>query len=558
VSQVVSGVFRALKIHARDAPLSRARGYNPAIMIKKILLGLFAILILGSLGLFLWARSVFTHDNVRTTLAAELSEALGQPVTIDSIGASIYPRVTVKLGDVAIGKPAGVQIASLDLGTDFRALLSRRIEHASARVEGARIQLPLLPLGRSADDGPESSPSSAPVELVSIDEIVLSDVEILSGGRTLRGDIEAIPEADGAVTLRRVSLTADDATIEATGRITNLNGPTGDLAIEAGELHLDRLIAFFNDFAATATTSSTASVRPAASTAKPDLNVSITATRAHMAGLTLDALTTRAHVTETGVLLKPMTFGIFGGKYDGSVGIRTAASGGAPAFTYTATVADLDIGAALGFAGVTTKPITGRLSGQIELTGAGADASAAMRSVRGRARVSVADGIVRSLGLVRAIVVATSMRGGAGTAIVNGATATSAATASPDEPFKTLSATLAIAGNRATTDDLRLEGTNVLLRAGGSLALNGSAVNLSGRVQLSDELTSQAGTDLVRYTREDGRVTLPVTVTGSTGALTVRIDVGDMLKRAIRNRAEDEAKKAIMKGLGGLFKKPPK
>ena len=79
-----------------------------------------------------------------------------------------------------------------------------------------------------------------------------------------------------------------------------------------------------------------------------------------------------------------------------------------------------------------------------------------------------------------------------------------------------------------------------------------------GRVQLSDELTSQAGTDLVRYTRENGRVTLPVTVTGSTGALAVRIDVGDMLKRAIRNRAEDEAKKAIMKGLGGLFKKPPK
>ena len=56
--------------------------------------------------------------------------------------------MTVKLGDVVIGKPAGVQIASLNLGTDFRALLSRRIEHASAKVEGARIQLPLLPLGR--------------------------------------------------------------------------------------------------------------------------------------------------------------------------------------------------------------------------------------------------------------------------------------------------------------------------------------------------------------------------------------------------------------------------
>src|SRR5688572_11199503 len=127
-------------------------------MIKKILLGLFAILVIGSLGLFLWARSVFTHDNVRTTLAAELSEALGQPVTIGSIGATIYPRVTVKLGDVVIGKPAGVQIASLNLGTDFRALLSQRIEHASAKVEGARIQLPLLPLGPKTTDVNQTSP----------------------------------------------------------------------------------------------------------------------------------------------------------------------------------------------------------------------------------------------------------------------------------------------------------------------------------------------------------------------------------------------------------------
>ena len=57
-------------------------------MIKKIAIGLFAIVVVGSVGLFLWARAVFTHDNVRTTLATELSEALGQPVTVGSISAS--------------------------------------------------------------------------------------------------------------------------------------------------------------------------------------------------------------------------------------------------------------------------------------------------------------------------------------------------------------------------------------------------------------------------------------------------------------------------------------
>jgi uncharacterized protein involved in outer membrane biogenesis len=527
--------------------------------IKKVLLGLFAILLLLSLGLFLWARAVFSNDNVRLTLAAELAAALGQPVTIGGISATIYPRVTVQLADVVIGQPAGVEIASLDVGTDFRALLSRRIEHAAARVEGAKIQLPLLQLGHapSASEAQGSTETTdVPVELVSIDEIVFSDVALISGGRTLRGDIEVVPQADGTLTLRRVSLTADDATIEATGRITNVNGPTGELAIEAAELNVDRLLAFFSDFAGSATTASPAAARTDASTAKPDLDVSINATRAQLAGLTLEALTTRAHVTDTGVLLKPMTSGIFGGKYDGSVEIRTDAAGGASRFTFTATLTDLDVAAPIRFAGGSPEPITGRLSGALDLTGTGADAAAAIRGMRGTARVNIVDGIVRNLGLVRAIVIATSMRGEAATVEGAGAAATSEAASSRDEPFTTLSATLAIAGTRATTSDLRLEGMNVSLESGGAIALNGSAVNLLGRVQLSDELTSQAGTDLVRYTRENGRVTLPVTITGPTEALAVRIDVGEAMKRAIRNRAEEEAQKAIIKGLGGLIKKP--
>jgi hypothetical protein len=61
----------------------------------------------------------------------------------------------------------------------------------------------------------------------------------------------------------------------------------------------------------------------------------------------------------------------------------------------------------------------------------------------------------------------------------------------------------------------------------------------------------------VRYTRDEtGRVTLPVSVTGPVQALSVNIDIGNLMKRAIQNRIEDEAQKAIMKGLGGLFKKP--
>jgi hypothetical protein len=50
-------------------------------------------------------------------------------------------------------------------------------------------------------------------------------------------------------------------------------------------------------------------------------------------------------------------------------------------------------------------------------------------------------------------------------------------------------------------------------------------------------------------------VTLPATITGSASAPQVRIDVADMAKRAITNRAGEEAQKLLKNGLGGFFKK---
>ena len=71
------------------------------------------------------------------------------------------------------------------------------------------------------------------------------------------------------------------------------------------------------------------------------------------------------------------------------------------------------------------------------------------------------------------------------------------------------------------------------------------------QLQLSDELSQQAGRDLVRYTQQGGRVTLPATITGSAADPHVRLDVASLAKRAITNRANEEAQKAVKKGLGG-------
>src|SRR3954470_24037978 len=155
-------------------------------MAKKIAIGVAVLVLVGGLGLYVWAHSVFGQDTVRVAIAAQISNALGQPVKIGSIGAGIYPRVTLKLGDVTIGEPARIKVRALDVGTDFRALLSRSIEHAALHLNGARIELPLPPLALGSGGGVSSAgASNSPVRLVSIDEVVLKGVEIVSGGRTL-------------------------------------------------------------------------------------------------------------------------------------------------------------------------------------------------------------------------------------------------------------------------------------------------------------------------------------------------------------------------------------
>lgn len=517
-------------------------------MLKKIVIGALLVIVALSCGLFLWARSIIAHDGVRTALAQQLSTSLGQPVEIGSIAATIYPRVTVNLGQVTIGRPARIRVDTLHVGTDFRALLSRRIEHARLELSDAHVELPLPPFTLGSRSAPASSAAS-PVTIVSIDLVSLRGVEISSGGRTLSGDLELVPEGNG-VTLKKVALAADKSRIDVGGQITDLSGPVGNVTIKAGALNFDQLIAFASDFArgtgpataGPASASAPPAVQGSGVSGRPAMNigVSLEATRASIGALTIEGVKGKARLTPETLTLAPVSFGVFGGRYDGTLVFSLAA---VPDFRLNAALTSIDTAAAAAFAG-SPGTISGRLSGTLNLAGRGMDSAAVTKTARGTARVDVVNGAVKNLGLIRTVIVATSGRADS-----------PRASGSRDEPFTKLGATFTIANGSASTQDLRLESKDILLAAAGTMRLDGTAIDLPGRVQLSDDLSKQAGRDLVRYTQDAGRVTLPAVVTGSASAPQVRIDVASVAKRALTNRANEEAEKALRKGLGGLFKK---
>ena len=525
-------------------------------MLKKIVLAVAVLVVVGSLGLLVWARSVFSQDAVRTTIAAKLSEALGQPVTIGGIGASVYPTVAVDLDKLSIGPKDNITVGTLRIATDFRALLSRRIEHGSMRLSRARIQLPLPAFKTPSESQPpapaNATPTAAPVEIVSIDEIVLNDVEIVSNGRTLRGDIEVVPDGKGLI-VKKVSLTADKATVNVSGRITDLSGPAGELTVKAGVLDMNQLLAFLSDFSknAAGTTASASTSAPSARPAAPasssvgaaGLNMTLTvdADRATIGTLSLDKLSAKAKVTPAGMTLDPASFGLFGGRYEGTLALTLAA---VPEFRLKARVSAVDVAAAAAFVG-NPGVITGRLSGDVDIAGRGLDPKSVQQSARGTIRMDIANGIVKNLGLVQSVVVATSMR----------SDASSQPSGSRDEAFTHLGGTMTIAHGEGSTQNLQLQAKDVGLNLAGVVRLDGSAVDLKGQAQLSEALTQQAGKDLVRYTAEQGRVTLPVTIGGSAENLKVHLDTAELAKRAIKNRSVEETHKAIDRTLNTFFKK---
>ncbi|ODS54272.1 MAG: hypothetical protein ABS36_11395 [Acidobacteria bacterium SCN 69-37] len=512
-------------------------------MLKKLVIGVVALVIVAGALLSWRAQAIFSSDLVRTTVAAQLSRALGQPVEVGAISAAIFPRVTMVLSDVRIGEPAAITLARLDVGASARALLSRRIDDASLRVDGATIALPLPAFALGTDTTPTPADADeAPITLGSIDEIVLDDVTVTSGGRTLRGDVRIVPEGAG-LRIDRMALRLDETPVDVTGTITNLEGPVGTLALRAASIDMLALQAFATDFAAGAGLGDPASApapQAAAGDSTMDLRLDLTTDRATFGTLTLETLAGAARLTSGRLAIDTLTFDLFDGHYAGAIALGLADT---PTFQLDGTLRDISMADLMTWAG---RPgaMTGRLSGAVDVTGAGTTPDAVIGSTTGTARVDVTQGTITGLALVRTVVVASSMRAGA-------------TPAAPDdgngEAFSRMGASFTIGQGLARTTDLRFESNDVSLDGAGQLGLDGTHVDLAGRVQLSEALTQQAGRDLVRYTQQDRRVTIPVTITGSAGNMDVRLETTDVLRRAITNKAVEEAGSAIRRGLGGLL-----
>ncbi|HSC26629.1 MAG TPA: AsmA-like C-terminal region-containing protein [Vicinamibacterales bacterium] len=510
---------------------------------QKLVVVVVLVVAAGAVALVLAVRAMLGGDAVRQAIETQASRAMGRPVRIASAVPRLFPRASLRLAGITIGEGPDLTIEHASISTNLLGLLSRRVEEAEIGIERSRIDLQwALALFAALSDAPSGAGDAAsplPLTVVSIRRLALRDVELVSGSRSLLVDLDSTLTERDRLEVTRLRGRSEGSDLTATGTISSLSRRTAAFDIEAASLDLDGLLAFL---AAATPAGREADGAGAAQlpAALPSLNLQADIRAA--AGRAFDApftnLAASCRMSGDDVRLDGLHVELFGGRFDGSVVFAGARR--EPLYEWKGTLEGMDAAALAAFAGAGGS-LTGRLGGTVSFSATGADPLAAVRRARGTARIAVTDGRMPGLEIVRPAILAFGHP-------------TGERPAGSGEAFTRLAATLGVANQTFSTRDLSLASRDLDLSAAGTLALATQAIDFTADVVLSKELSAQSGRDLYRLARENERVVLPVRITGTVASPSVFVDIEAALKRALRNRAEDELKSLLDRLRGKIIR----
>ena len=498
-------------------------------MVRRFLLILIGVLVVVAGGLVIGFYQLMSGDSMRLTLERQATSWLGQPVRIGAASARFFPRPGLTLHDVRAGEPVRLTLSDLQISTGLRPLWSRQIADAEIAVSNSRIELPLpftLP-----ETAPGSTTETSGMHLESVRTIQLRNITSASRGREITISADA-SLSQGNLRLQQFTAASGTSTLEAHGDIRLSPRLDADIQVNAAHVDVDALVALADAFAPR-----TPRAGPATTAIPPGRIVArVTAQTARASGVDLRQFVSTLVAQGNRITLSPVSFQLFGGTYRGALDVDSDVS--SLRATVRAQINDLDVAQLAAFGGA-ADTITGRLSGSGTFNGRGADVADAIAAATGEGQVTIANGSVKRLGLVRTIV------------LFFGRPAPDAG-ASTDK-FDRIDATFGVVRQVVTASALSLHSPDLDLVGQGTLTVPTKALDGHVDASLSEALSAQAGTDFARYTREGNRIVLPVVVGGALTSPRVTIDAGVAVRRGLRN----EVQRRLKDVLGTFVPAPP-
>lgn len=526
----------------------------------KILIGLLVLVVL-LVGLVLALPFFIDLNKYQAQYKPLIEDALNRKVQLQNIRLTIWPRIGARvvgfavLDDPSFGSAPFASLSSLDVGVKLMPLLSGKVE-----VEEITLHQPIITviknvngvlnastIGRKGVAVPEK-PSRAPIPStegpLKILGLLAVDRVSIDGGKLTYRDLSAAKPTEYVlqdmelllqdVRLRRTPSLHFSSLVQPFNLPVKLDGSFGPLT---ETMDIDAITFEVGvgktDFTITG------------NAAGNDANIYITSPVINTANLPVSLplkqpvdikkFQMAAEVKGQGVTLKTLSFQLFDGQVKGQG--KLIAGSDAPPFKGGIAVQGVQLGPALNAVAETPISVSGTAGADLSLQGKGFSMPDLTRTLEGIGHLAVRDGKIEGVNLLQEAVSALKI---AGIALDN-AKAT---------VFSTIETDLAIKQGMINVQRLLMDSHDFQATGGGTVGFD-QRLNLLVNLNLSEEMSRKIAeaAPVVKIAMKDGRVRLPLTISGTTQAPSYGVDL-----TGVTGKVREQVKKKVEEAVGGLFK----
>jgi len=495
----------------------------------------------------------------RAKIAQSLSSALGQPVTIGGFKVALLPVPALQAKDVRIGgadsnAAPGLSLTELRVMPELSSVLPGRplvvnrvdlkgLAIALRRDKSGKWLLPVAPAPPGGGGGAAPSVELRRLQATGAKIRIVDDsLRTKSGGPTITTitDVEAELQAAAGV-IKAPSFTGKLGTTAVNGSAeAGQKGATLHLASESIEnADLPSLFALAGMPPNPDLTISGKAPFELNTNIAPDFKTFVATGKASIQRVkygtfVLDQMSSPFRFENSVFTLDPLRFIFFGGKQQGTISVDLKPA--APVYTIKSSLTGLDVNQALSATTSNKNFLFGTASLATNVKGSGNTAPAIQKTLSGTMKFQLVNGVIKNFPLLATVNQVLGITGGD----------------SKDTKFDSFSASAAIGGGKARTNDLLLKAGELNMTGAGTFGFDQS-LNFKLQTILSaakaQQLMGKIGLGTLSTTQGD--VAIPVSVTGTTTAPKYSVDVQSVAKTQATHQAQQQIEKGLMK----LFKK---
>ncbi|MBH0201538.1 MAG: AsmA family protein [Nitrospira sp.] len=208
-----------------------------------------------------------------------------------------------------------------------------------------------------------------------------------------------------------------------------------------------------------------------------------------------------------------------------------------PPFKGAVTMQGLQLGPALNAVAETPISISGTAGADLSLQGRGFSMPDLTKALEGTGHMAVKDGKIEGVNLLQEVVSALKVAG----ISLGDAKATA---------FSTIETDLAIKQGVINVQRLLMDSHDFQATGGGTIGFD-QRLNLAVNLNLSQDVSQKiaVASPVVKIALKDGRLSLPLTITGTTQAPSYGVDV-----KGLTGKVQEQVKKKVEEAVDGLLK----